>query len=121
MILLDELLMGRDKEYPPSEQLLKNACDLLARVNYLLGWLKQNRQLSSGYRPGIYNKNYAKKSPHLTLEGLDLVDIDRSLGKILLDNIPMLKELGLYLEHPNYTKGWAHLDTKKRQNTVFIP
>lgn len=123
MITLSEYLMGRDKEYPLTRNMHESAVDLLCRVNYLLGWLQISARVSSGYRPGRYNKaaKGAPKSAHLTCQAVDLIDSKGSLGKLILDNKNMLDELGLWLENPEKTKGWVHLDTKKRANRIFNP
>lgn len=60
-------------------------------------------------------------STHTVCAGIDIFDHDGSIGKMLKNNAKLLEEYGLYLENPEYTKGWVHLDTKKRKNHVFIP
>jgi uncharacterized protein YcbK (DUF882 family) len=123
MITLDEFLMGRDKQYPLTEDQQKNATDILCRVNYLLGWLRTSTRVTSGYRPGHFNRqaNGAKNSNHLTCQAVDLADPKGLIGKQLSENKHILEECGLWMENPAKTKGWVHLDTKMRKNRIFNP
>jgi uncharacterized protein YcbK (DUF882 family) len=123
MITPKEYLMGRDIDSPLSDEQKSNMADLLSRVNYLLGWLQISRRISSGYRPALINKKVggAVRSTHLLCMGIDLDDRDGTLKKLIMDNLKMLDDLDLYMESPEHTKTWVHLDTKKRKNRVFIP
>lgn len=121
MITIEEYLMGRDKEYPLDMLQARNAADLLSRVNWLLGHLQIEARVSSGYRPGHHNKRVggSKMSTHTMCAGIDLVGND--LAKLLFKRQDLLEKCDLYLEHPDYTKTWTHIDLKKRKNRVFIP
>ncbi len=55
-ITLGNYLMGRQKEYPVSADLLANATNLIARVNRILRMYGKSGVVSSGYRPGKYNQ-----------------------------------------------------------------
>lgn len=132
MITLEKYLMGRDKEYPLNEELLRNAADLIGRVNYLLGRLNIEASVSSGYRPGHFNTlaNGATKSAHVTCQAVDLKDPHGKIGTLLVMRKEMLEKCGLWLENPQYTKKllpdqsivhWVHLDTKSRVNRIFNP
>lgn len=123
MILLDEYLMGRDKQFPLTEEQKNNATDLLCRVNYLLGLLQRDAKVSSGYRPAGINAKVggAVNSTHSLCMGVDLMDIDRVLANTLMADLSILEICGLYLENPEFTKTWVHLDTRKRINRVFNP
>jgi hypothetical protein len=121
---IKEYLMGRDITHPVSEQQLRNACDLLARVNYLLGLLQfSGAKVSSGYRPSAINSSVggAKKSAHIDCMGIDLEDSSGYLAFIISRDTSILDICDLWLESPEYTDGWVHLDTKKRRNRIFIP
>lgn len=98
MITLEQYLMGRDKEYPLSEELLKNATDLLCRVNYLIGRLNIETTVSSGYRPGHFNTlaRGAIKSAHVTCEGIDLKDTYGKIGQLITLRSEMLNKCGLW-------------------------
>jgi hypothetical protein len=98
-------------------------------VNSLFNDLKysKNLKVSSGFRPSAVNaniKNAAKKSAHMIGMALDLEDIDGSIDELLLKNDILLKKYGLWLEHPDATKSWCHLDMRdrgKRVANVFRP
>jgi uncharacterized protein YcbK (DUF882 family) len=123
VITTKEYLMGRDKEFPLSIEQAINMADLLIRVNLVLLILKIEAIVTSGYRPGKYNKKAggATLSGHLMCCAVDIADPLGKLAPIFLANVKLLEEYGLYLEDPSYTKGWIHLDTKPRKNRVFIP
>lgn len=123
MIKLSDYLMGREKIYPLTKCQLENACDLLGALGYLFGALNIKPELSSGYRPSHFNKaaGGSARSGHLTCEAIDIRDFDGSIAKLLLDNLELLEQLGLYLEDPSYTKGWIHLQTRPTLKRVFKP
>lgn len=123
MITVKEYLMNRDKEFPLDMLQAQNMAELLSKVNYLFGRLNLHAVVSSGYRPSAINKKIggAKLSTHTVCAGIDLADKDGMIAAKMLDNVDLLKEIGLYLENPKETIGWVHLDTKTRKNTVFNP
>lgn len=123
MITVSEYLMGRDKEFPLDMLQARNMAELLSKVNYLFGKLDLHAKVSSGYRPASINKKIggAKMSTHTVCAGIDLADPDGNLAIVMKKNVELLKELGLYLENPDFTKGWIHLDFKTRKNTIFNP
>lgn len=119
-------LMGRDKEYPTTEELEVSIARLLHRVNSLLRNLPTELQvtgLTSGYRPGKYNEaaGGSPRSAHLTCEACDLGDPTGKVAAFLLANQTKLQVAGLYMEHPSRTKGWVHLQTRKTTQQVFLP
>lgn len=123
MITLTEYLMNRDKDFPLDMLQARNAADLLARVNWLFGTLEIHTKVTSGYRPSALNKKIggAKMSTHTVCAGIDVSDPDGMLAAKLLDHLDLLEEAGLWMEHPDYTPKWIHLDTRPRKNRVFIP
>jgi hypothetical protein len=92
-----------------------NIKDLVDRVNALLVDLAiESASISSGFRPSSVNakiKNAAKKSLHMIGRALDLVDRDGSIARRIQNDPSILKKHGLWLEDPEFTKGWCHLDT----------
>jgi uncharacterized protein YcbK (DUF882 family) len=121
MIDLKTYLMGRDKIYTLNEQQKRNAIKLLEKINALFSELKIKVSLSSGYRPGHFNKaaGGSARSGHLTCEAIDLADLDGSLKeKITLE---LLEKYDLYMENGDYTRSWVHLQTRKTRNRVFNP
>jgi uncharacterized protein YcbK (DUF882 family) len=125
MITLKDFLMNRDKEFPLSNEQALNAADLLARVNYLLAKLGIKTVVTSGYRPGSYNAKAggAQKSAHLTCQAVDLRDSSGVIASVLKNNIKLLEECDLYLENPDKTLNWIHLQSRRTSsgNRVFNP
>lgn len=125
MITSKDYLMGRDKLNPITDQMRDNIDILLKAVNGLLNEVGMKNTVSSGYRPSAINSNAggAKKSAHLTCEAVDLVDINQKLSRMLLKRQDILANFGLYMEHPDSTKTWIHLQTRrpKSGNRVFLP
>lgn len=131
MITEQKYLMGREKEYPLDEVKTKNMKNLLKEVNGLLSFLNTTKDLSSGYRPGKYNKaaGGSQRSAHLSCEAIDLID-DSNFGEFLKSNQELLIKFNLYLEEPAFTVKikkdgtaikWVHLQTRPTKNRVFIP
>lgn len=124
-ITMTDYMMGRDKEFPPTDQERKNAECLLKRVNMLLEKANIEREVSSGYRPDHYNVDAggAATSVHLTCEGVDLADADDKLKNWILKNPKILDDLDLTMEAPRYTDTWVHLQTKRAKSgrRIYIP
>lgn len=130
MITRDEVLKGRDRDYPLDSELEQNLTRLLDAVNKIRKEWGKPLIVTSGYRPGHYNKSArgAKRSAHMTCEAVDFRDPDGEFGKWCLANLKLLEEAGLYMESPIYTheppaKRWIHLQIRapKSGNRVFIP
>lgn len=121
-----EYLKDRDLEFHLTEQQEYNYTTLLLpRLNLLR--LKYNKSMiiSSGYRPEIYNKKAggAGKSNHLLCLACDFVDSNGEIDIFCLKNLKFLEEIGLYLENPDYTEGWCHVQcvSPKSGARIFIP
>lgn len=147
MIKLDMWITSSGK-YPErakspelTDEVKKNAQDLIDRVNALLteiGWTEKI-DISSGFRPsGVNSKiaNAAKKSAHMTGKALDILQPkgNNKLGLLIRkiqDNQGaggILARHGLMMESLEATVGkfsnWVHLDTVKRSvrpSQEFIP
>jgi hypothetical protein len=126
----DEVLKGRERDYPLTPELEANLTKLLEAVNKLRIAYGQALVVTSGYRPGHFNKSAkgASRSAHMTCEAVDFRDSDGALGKWCLNNLQLLEQLGLYMESPLYTheppgKRWIHVQIRapKSGNRVFIP
>lgn len=119
----DEVLMGRDKQYPLTQEMEDNLKILLERLNQFRQAYGKAMLVSSGYRPGPYNKaaGGAKKSAHLSCKACDFKDSDGALKKFVKDNPDILEKCDLYQEHPDHTSTWLHLDIVPRANRVFKP
>lgn len=131
MISLEAYLMGRDKEFPPTPEMLAGANDLLERVDaffYDLGIELNDDDVSSGYRPGRYNTaaGGSLNSCHLKCVALDVKDPRRERLKVLLSRgeeelKKLLAKHGLYMEHYTKTKTWLHFQTRATRYRIFMP
>jgi Peptidase M15 len=98
---------------------------LVDAVNGLLddlGWTGKI-DCTSGFRPAAANASAggAKQSAHMLGLAVDLLDNDEQvLALEIMRNPELLKKHGLWLEHPDHTRGdrtnWAHLDMKERRD-----
>lgn len=121
MITRAEILMGRDKEYPLTPELEANLIKLLEAVNKFRKLYGAPLLVSSGYRPGKYNKaaGGASNSAHLTCQAVDFKDI---AGKIKeFATVKILEDCGLYMEWPGRTPTWCHLQIRPTKSRVFVP
>jgi len=129
--------MGRDSRYRAdwSEDVKRNADELLRRVNLLLPFMKAvefeanpetGSLVSSGWRPPAVNAGVpgaAIKSKHMTGQAIDLYDPDGELDAWCWDNQHILArpEIDLYQEHPSATKGWLHLQSVPPKSQAQFP
>lgn len=121
MIRKDEILMGRDAEYPLSDQFLVNLDQLLVAVNALRTLYGKPMYVSSGYRPGKYNvaAGGASNSSHLSCQAVDFRDGDGAIKTFCTPKI--LEQCGLYMEDPKHTPTWCHVQVRPTANRIFIP
>lgn len=121
----DEVLMGRDTEFPLTPELETNLIKLLEALNKIRDAYGKPLSVSSGYRPGHYNSDAggAANSPHKSCEACDFHDPDRALTNWILFNKQILPQCGLYMESPDRTVGWVHLQVRviPSGNRIFIP
>lgn len=117
-----EVLMGRDAEYPLTPELRANLDKLLIALNKLRAYWGKPLIVTSGYRPGKYNKaaGGAEHSPHLTCEACDFRDTDGSLDEFLTRHSGILRDCGLYLEHPDNTPGWTHVQIRRPGSGTLV-
>ena len=118
-----EYIMGRDKDYFMQPQEEANMWKLLNALNRLRDAYGKAMIVTSGWRPGRYNQGYANKSAHLSCEACDFSDVSGELAKWCLHYLPVLENCGLYMESPESTRGWVHLQTRRpgSGNRVFKP
>lgn len=127
MISLDQYWMGRDGEHSAdlTEEVRNNAGLLLERVNRLLDKAAEGHvepgidahtgtAVASGWRPKAVNDgtaNAGKTSRHITGLAIDLRDSlpERPLARWCLRNQGLLEEIGLWMEDPQWTPNWVHL------------
>ena len=83
--------------------------------------------VTSGWRPPDVNASTpgaALRSLHMQCRAIDLFDPAGDLDDWCLDNATtVLRDLGLWLEHPAATKGWCHVQTvpPRSGRRVFYP
>jgi hypothetical protein len=141
MIHMSDYLMGRQNQYGHllGTDLVANAHTTIECVNKLLVLAKMagvgleshprtGSIVSSGWRPPAINNTTpgaAVRSLHLQCRAIDLFDPDGDIDDWLMtdDGQRAIKDLGLWMEHPAATKGWAHLQTRppKSGRRVFYP
>jgi len=65
----------------------------------------------------------AKGSKHLSCQAIDLEDRDGRLDAWCMAHLGVLEELQLWLEHPDATPGWCHLQILPPRSglRVFYP
>lgn len=124
---VDELLRAGSRKWKKSEVdavTLRNLEDLCRKVNALK------------YAPAMYASSCLRSledqkrinpkamgSSHLYGCAVDIADPDNKLATFLLIMEEKLVECGLWMENPEYTPGWVHLQTyaPKSLNRVFNP
>ena len=125
---LADYYMGRDKPHRAelTRELRANARDTVRRVNRLLKRAGLNAAVSSGWRPAAINATIpgaAMGSKHISCLAIDLEDGSGALDAWCMAHLDVLEEIGLWLEHPDATPGWCHLQTQppRSGNRVFSP
>jgi hypothetical protein len=126
IITIEEYLMGRDAQYPITEQMRTDALVLIAKVNLLLWHFGEPRRVNSGYRPAPINarvRGASKKSLHIFCRAVDLADEDERLDNFCIDNVPLLEKIGLWIESKEVTPRWCHMQTvePRSKNRFFAP
>lgn len=114
MITVKDYFMGRDLLFPHecTDEIRRNATETVRRVNLLLERFGESRAVNSGWRPAAVNASTpgsAKRSNHMMGLACDLDDDDGYLDEWCMDNLDILEEIGLWMEHPSATKGWCHV------------
>ena len=140
MITLQQYWMGRDRRYGTelTPEITGNAVVLLERVNQVLARAAEDHVqpaldngtstvVASGWRPKSVNDataNGGKTSKHIIGCAIDLRDAvpDRPLARWCLRNRKLLEEVGLWMEDPQWTPSWVHLQSipPGSGNRVFI-
>lgn len=131
MLTLDDYLQDRQFSHTFPGELLPNAEKMVERTNVLLTRYMAETgadlpRINSGWRPPTVNalvQGAAKKSKHMTCEAIDLDDDDGLLDDWCMENLAVLEEIGLWMEHPAATKGWCHLQIvpPRSGRRVFYP
>lgn len=128
MITLKQYFMGRDESYSNqlTPELNDNAIEVVNKANDLLSHLGYSRGVRSGWRPKEINAmipGASKTSKHMTCQAVDIEDNDGKLKSWCIQNLSVLEDLGLWMESPEFTPSWLHLQTvaPNSGHRVFIP
>lgn len=108
------------RESLASDDVRKNALDLSKKVTLMLqsfsSYSKEvsERKLTSGFRDKISNEQAhgAKHSAHLEGKACDVEDTNGRLALFCVTNADLLAHFELFMEDPNYTHGWVHLQSR---------
>lgn len=128
MITLKDYWKGRDKQYAQDLTVDVQSCayKLLFKVNELLSLFGENRQCNSGWRPLTVQMEINPRAPnskHVTGNAIDIEDRDGKFKNWCMDHLFLLERLGLYMEAPESTPTWVHLQqiAPKSGKRVFKP
>lgn len=119
----------RESSKELTQEVHNNITRLLEAVNSFLKELNVDSvKVSSGFRPSDVNAkiaNAAKRSLHTQGLAIDLQDSDGKLDELFIKHPDLMKKYGIFLEHPDDTKSWSHIDIsptrKDRPSRVFKP
>lgn len=134
MITLEKYWMGRNLKYSAmlNHEIIQNAQVTVDKANELLAAFEAETGIvidtvASGWRPPVVNSstpNAATGSRHLTARAVDLRDTpDRDLARWCLRNLDQLEDIGLWMEDPQWTPSWVHLQIVPpgSDRRVYIP
>lgn len=116
--------------YPVNDVIEKNLKILHERMNELRAAYGKPMVVTSGLRSDekqaeliAQGKSKATASRHLAGAACDILDRTGKLGVWCLNNEDVLRRIGLWCEHPDYTKGWVHFQimAPKSGKRFFIP
>lgn len=128
-ISMDEILKGRAKLEDLDKETQANLKILHERINLLRTAYGKPLKVNDGYRrPQDIPKNGASKSKHLIGAAIDLDDDDKgTLWTWVFNNLDLIQEIGLYIEHPGYTHhsggSWLHFQIipPNSGKRIFVP
>jgi len=128
MISKDELLKGRDQQFPDdyTQEISNNLDMLLPLLNQIRTAWNQPMTVASGWRSPSENASTpgaAAHSKHMLGLAADIRDVDGSLWAWVLQNLDLMKQLGLYMEDRRYTPTWVHFGfgPPASGKRIFIP
>lgn len=123
MISRDEILMGRDKQYPLDKDQEASLAILLERINKVRTKYAKPMTISSGYRPAVINSKVpgaAKKSSHTLCMAVDIRDVDGKVREWVLANLDFLQSIGLWIEDFRWTPTWVHFQIRPASKRIFL-
>jgi len=121
-------IISSDGQHPDrvaqADSAVQNAATVLAaRLNNLLVLFNGRPKINSGYRTPAANKAVggAKRSAHLEGRAVDFHDPDGKLKKWCLAHLKDLETSGIWMESPDATPTWCHLQSRPVGQRVFKP
>lgn len=121
-ITLKDYFHRGDMEEAPSE-VIEEAKVTIRAVNKLLKQLNivSKPIVTSGYRNPSYNKKIggSPRSAHMSGMAIDISDKYDAIKAQITEE--MLASAGLYMEHPDHSKGWIHLQIRPTSRRIFYP
>lgn len=128
MISKDELLKGRDQQFPDdyTQQISDNLDMLLPLLNQIRTAWAQPMIVDSGWRSPSENANTpgaAAHSKHMLGLAADIQDLDGSLWAWVLQNLALMQQLGIYMEDRRWTPTWVHFGygPPASGKRIFVP
>jgi hypothetical protein len=98
---------------------------LADKVTRLLNHLEITATVVSGFRTKAANASAhgASDSHHMTGHAVDLCDLRGRLSSEIMRDPSVLDKFDLYLENPQYTPGWLHVQdvAPKSGHRIFTP
>jgi hypothetical protein len=116
--------------YATNDVIDKNLVVLHQRMNELRQAWGKPMIVTSGLRSDekqaeliAQGKTKATASKHLAGAACDIADPTGELGEWCLNNEDILRRIGLWCEHPEYTPGWVHFQimAPRSGKRFFIP
>lgn len=127
-IAKSELLMGRDTQYASeyTQEISDNLDRLLIPMNKVRDAYGKPMKVNSGWRPPEINgttPGAAAHSKHMIGLAVDIADADDGLMHWVLENLDLMKQLGLYFEDFRWTPTWTHfqLGPPSSGKRIFVP
>lgn len=124
----DELLKGRDTQYPNdyTQEVSDNLDKLLIPLNQIRDAYGKPMIVNSGWRPPSVNAatpGAATKSKHMIGLAADIADSDNAVMNWVLQNLDLMQQLGIFCEDFRWTPGWVHfgLGPPASGKRIFVP
>lgn len=128
MISKDELLKGRDQQYPDdyTQEISDNLDKLLIPMNQIRTAWGNPMVVDSGWRPPSINAatpGAALHSKHMLGLAVDISDENGSLWAWVLQNLDLMKQFGIFFEDKRWTPTWTHfqLGAPASGKRIFVP
>jgi uncharacterized protein YcbK (DUF882 family) len=135
MISLKELLNNKYQFITLPKEHQENLKILLEKINQVRLLYGKPMIVTSGYRSmedhlriyaakGITDKSkIPMQSKHLIGAACDIADPKKELQTWILNNLPKIEAIGLWMEDFNYTPNWVHFQIlpPKSNKRFFIP